>query len=60
MVRRQLKARGAIGAEDHPVKVLRRIELGPAAYRDLLHYGPGRVIEFHTRTAGGFQPGEMR
>jgi hypothetical protein len=58
IVRRQLKARGAIGAQDHPVKVLRRLELGPAAYRDLLHYAPGRVIGFHTRTAGGFRPGE--
>jgi len=58
IVRRQLKARGAIGAQDHPVKVLRRLELGPAAYRDLLHYAPGRVIGFHTRIAGGFRPGE--
>jgi hypothetical protein len=58
IVRRQLKAKGAIGAQDHAVKVLRCLELGPAAYRDHLHYAPGRVIGFHTRTAGGFRPGE--
>jgi hypothetical protein len=58
IVRRQLKAQGAIGAEDHAVKVLRRLELGREACRDLLHYAPGRVIGFHTRTAGGFRPGE--
>ena len=58
IVRRQLKARGAIGAPDHSVRVLRRLELGPAAYLDLLHYAPGRVIGFHTRSAGGFRPGE--
>jgi conjugative relaxase-like TrwC/TraI family protein len=58
IVRQQLKAQGAIGAEDHAVKVLRRLDLGLEACRDLLHYTPGRVIGFHTRTAGGFRPGE--
>lgn len=58
IVRQQLKARGAIGAEDHAVKVLRRLDLGSKACLDLLHYVPGRVIGFHTRTAGGFRPGE--
>jgi hypothetical protein len=43
IVRRQLKAQGAIGAEDHAVKVLRRLDLGPEACLDLLHYAPGRV-----------------
>ena len=58
IVRRQLKGQGAIGAEDYSVKVLRRLDLGRAACRDILHYPPGRVIGFHTRTAGGFRPGE--
>jgi hypothetical protein len=58
IVRQQLKAQGAMGAEDHAVKVLRRLDLGPEACLDLLHYAPGRVIGFHTRTAGGFRPGE--
>jgi AAA domain-containing protein len=58
IVRRQLKAQGAIGAEDHAVTVLRRMDLGPDSYRDLLHYAPGRVVGFHTRTSGGFNPGE--
>ena len=58
VVRQQLKAEGAIGAEDHAVTVLRRMDLGPEARRDLLHYAPGRVVGFHTRTAGGFKPGE--
>jgi conjugative relaxase-like TrwC/TraI family protein len=58
IVRRQLKAQGAIGAEDHTVKVLRRLDLGPHACRDLLHYTPDRVIGFHTRRVGGFKPGE--
>jgi ATP-dependent exoDNAse (exonuclease V) alpha subunit len=58
VVRHQLKAEGAIGAEDHEVTVLRRMDLGPEACRDLLHYAPGRVVGFHTRTSGGFKPGE--
>jgi hypothetical protein len=57
-VRHRLKAEGAIGAEDHAVTVLRRIDLGPEACCDLLHYAPGRVVGFHTLTAGGFRPGE--
>ena len=58
VVRQQLKAEGAIGAEDHAVTVLRRMDLGPQARRDLLHYEPGRVVGFHNRAAGGFRPGE--
>jgi hypothetical protein len=58
VVRHRLKAEGAIGAEDHAVTVLRRMDLGPEACRDLLHYAPGRVVGFHTRTAGGFKPGQ--
>jgi conjugative relaxase-like TrwC/TraI family protein len=58
IVRQQLQAQGAIGTEDHAVKVLRRLDLGPEACLDLLHYVPGRVIGFHSRTAGGFRPGE--
>jgi hypothetical protein len=45
-------------AEDHSVTVLRRMDLGSEACRDLLHYAPGRVVGFHSRTAGGFRPGE--
>jgi conjugative relaxase-like TrwC/TraI family protein len=58
LVRQKLKAEGAIGAEDHAVTVLRRMDLGSEACRDLLHYAPGRVVGFHSRTAGGFRPGE--
>jgi ATP-dependent exoDNAse (exonuclease V) alpha subunit len=58
IAREQLKAEGAIGAEDHAVTVLRRMDLEPEACRDPLHYAPGRVVGFHTRTAGGFKPGE--
>jgi hypothetical protein len=58
VVRQKLKAEGAIGAEDHAVTVLRRMDLGSEACRDLLHYVPGRTINFHSRTAGGFRPGE--
>jgi conjugative relaxase-like TrwC/TraI family protein len=58
IVRRQLKAQGAIGAEDHTIKVLRRLDLESEACRDRLHYTPGRVVGFHTRSAGGFKPGE--
>jgi len=58
IVRQQLKAENVIGAEDYTVTVLRRMDLAPEACRDLLHYEPGRVIGFHTRTAGGFKPGE--
>jgi hypothetical protein len=58
VVRQQLKAEGAIGAEDHAVTVLRRMDLGPEVRGDLLHYAPGRIVGFHSRTAGGFRPGE--
>ena len=58
VVRERLKAEGAIGLENYPVSVLRRMDLGPESCRDLLHYVPGRVVGFHTRTAGGFRPGE--
>jgi hypothetical protein len=58
IVRQRLKTEGAIGAADHVVIVLRRMDLGSESYRDLLHYAPGRVIGFHTRTSGGFKPGE--
>ena len=58
VVRQQLKAEGAIGPEDHAVTVLRRMDLGPEACRDPLHYAAGRVVGFHSRTAGGFRPGE--
>ena len=58
VVRQKLKAEGAIGAEDHPVTVLRRMDLGSEACRDLLHYAPGRVVAFQSRTTGGFRPGE--
>jgi ATP-dependent exoDNAse (exonuclease V) alpha subunit len=58
VVRHKLKAEGAIAAEDHAVTVLRRLDLGPEACRDLLHYAPGRVVGFHSRTAGGFLPGQ--
>jgi hypothetical protein len=47
VVRQQLKAEGAIGAEDHTITLLRRMDLGPEACRDLLHYAPGRVVGFH-------------
>jgi hypothetical protein len=57
-VRQKLKIEGAIGTEDRAVTVLRRIDLGPEARRDFLHYAPGRVVGFHTRTSGGFKPGE--
>jgi AAA domain len=58
VARQKLKAEGAIGAEDHTVTVLRRMDLGSEVCRDLLHYAPGRVVNFHSRTAGGFRPGE--
>jgi hypothetical protein len=58
VVRQQFKAEGAIGAEDHAVTVFRRMDLGPEACRDLLHYVPGRVVGFHSRSAEGFRPGE--
>ncbi|MBV8969722.1 MAG: relaxase domain-containing protein [Verrucomicrobia bacterium] len=58
VVRHRLKAEGVISAEDHAVTVLRRMDLGLEARRDLLHYAPGRVVGFHTRMAGGFKPGE--
>ena len=58
IVRERLKAEGAIGLENYPVSVLRRMDLGPESCRDFLHYVPGRVVGFHTRAAGGFKAGE--
>ena len=58
IVRQQLKTEGVIDTADHAVTVLRRMDLGPESFRDLLHYAPGRVVGFHTRTSGGFKPGE--
>ena len=58
VARQKLKAEGAIGAEDHAVTVLRRMDLGSEACRDLLHYAPERVVAFHSWTAEGFRPGE--
>jgi hypothetical protein len=58
IVRQQLKAEAAIGTEDHTVTVFSRMDLGLEACRDLLHYAPGRVVGFHTRTVGGFRAGE--
>jgi ATP-dependent exoDNAse (exonuclease V) alpha subunit len=58
VVRRQLKAEGVIGRENYHVTVLRRIDLGSEACRDLLHYAPGRIVGFHSRSGGGFRPGE--
>jgi hypothetical protein len=55
IVRQQLKAEGAIDAEDHAITVLRRMDLSPESYRDLLHYAPGRLVGFHTRTRGRVQ-----
>jgi hypothetical protein len=40
------------------VAVLRRMDLGPEACRDLLHYARGRLVELRTRAMGGFKPGE--
>ena len=34
-VRERLKAEGAIGFENYPVSVLRRMDLGPESCRDL-------------------------
>jgi ATP-dependent exoDNAse (exonuclease V) alpha subunit len=58
VVRQQLKAEGAIGRENYPVTVLRRMDLGSEARRDLLHYAPGRIVAFHSCSVGGFRPGE--
>jgi hypothetical protein len=44
--------------KDHAVTVLRRMDLGPEACRDPLHYAPGRVVAFHSRASGGFRAGE--
>jgi hypothetical protein len=53
------RARSAVDEiEDHAVTILRRMDLGTEARKDLLHYTPGRVAAFHNRTQGGFRPGE--
>ena len=58
VVRQRLKAEGAIGRENYPVSVLRRMDLESESCRDLLHYVPGRIVGFHTRSVGGFRPAE--
>jgi hypothetical protein len=52
VVRERLKTEGAIGLENYPVSVLRRMDLGPESCRDLLHYVPGRVVGVHAQQEG--------
>jgi hypothetical protein len=40
------------------VTVVRRMDLGSEARRDLLHYAPARIVAFHSCSVGGFRRGE--
>jgi conjugative relaxase-like TrwC/TraI family protein len=58
IVRDTLKAEGKIGAEDHALRRLTRIDVEGVELRDPLHYQQGRVVVFHTKTKGGFKTGQ--
>jgi conjugative relaxase-like TrwC/TraI family protein len=58
IVRETLKDEGLIAKEDHKLTRLVRLELEGLELRDPLHYQPGRVIVFHTKTKGGFKAGQ--
>jgi hypothetical protein len=56
VVRHQLKAEGAIGAEDHELTVLRRMDLGPSVPGPLtLRAWPGSGIEIPAKTVVKFR-----
>jgi hypothetical protein len=57
MVRNILKGEGKIEAQDHTVYRLSRLRVEGKELRDPIHYQPGRVIAFHTKTRTGFMPG---
>jgi len=50
VVRERLKAEGAIGLENCPVTILRRMDLGPESCRDLLHYAQQASGKGNTRS----------
>jgi conjugative relaxase-like TrwC/TraI family protein len=57
-VRNILKAEGRIAAEDHQVSRLIDLSVEGPSKRDPLHYAPGRIIIFYSRTKPGFNQGE--
>jgi conjugative relaxase-like TrwC/TraI family protein len=57
MVRNILKGEGKIEPEDHTITRISRLRVEGKELRDPIHYQPGRVIAFHTKTRTGFMPG---
>jgi conjugative relaxase-like TrwC/TraI family protein len=57
-VRNQQRMGGILGAEDHAVTRLGKLNLTISQKRDPINYDVGQVIEFHRRAKGGFKSGE--
>lgn len=58
VAREMLKSERLIDAQDHPLIRLERLDVDGPELRDPRHYQAGRVIEFHTKVKGKYQPGQ--
>jgi conjugative relaxase-like TrwC/TraI family protein len=58
-VRRELRRERLIDEAQHMFTRLEKLNLTKAQREDGIHYGPGQVIEFHRRAAGGFKSGQQ-
>ena len=57
--RQRLKAEGLLGAQDHLVTRLERVDLTDAQRSDPVCYRPGQVVQFHRLAEGGFKSGKQ-
>ena len=60
VLRRELKALGVIKADDHQFTTYLPKQLTAAERRDPLNYAIGDRIAFHSKGAGGIEPGDQR
>jgi hypothetical protein len=58
VAREMLKSDCLIGEEDHMLMRLERLDADGPELRDTRHYQPDRVVKFHTKVRGGFNPGD--
>ena len=57
--RQRLKAEGLLGAQDHSVTRLERVDLTDAQRSDPVCYRPGQIVQFHRLAEGGFKAGKQ-
>jgi ATP-dependent exoDNAse (exonuclease V) alpha subunit len=58
-VRERQKENGSIGAEDHTVTRLAKVNLTESQRSDPINYSAGQVVEFHRKAKGGFKSGQQ-